>query len=195
MSRIGRMPIPLPAEVKIELEDHTITVRGPKGELSRRLSDQISLKVEDGRILVERPSDGRIHRSLHGLTRTLVANMVEGVTKGFMKALDIHGVGFRVTPQGDRLTLQIGYSHPVEVIPPPGIKLGSQTFTPTADNNYLCARVTVEGIDKELVGQFAAKIRQRRKPEPYKGKGIRYQGELIRRKAGKATKTTGGRKK
>jgi large subunit ribosomal protein L6 len=187
MSRIGRAPIPVPAGVKIELNDGTIKVKGPKGELSRPIHDGISVEQEDGRLLVKRANDEREQRALHGLTRALVANMVTGVTTGFSKTLDITGVGYRAQKQGDKVVFQLGYSHPVEFVPPPGIQLANvESFTPTAANEWLSSRLVVQGIDKELVGAVAAKLKEYRPVEPYKGKGIRYHGEVVRRKAGKA---------
>ena len=189
MSRIGRMPIPIPAGVEVTVADGAITVKGPKGTLSRVLPADITVRQADSQLLAERPDDARQHRAAHGLTRALVANMVQGVSAGFSKVLEVYGVGYRSQKQGDRLTMQIGFSHPVEVIPPTGISLDLQTFTPSGENNYLASRITVSGIDKEQVGQLAAKIRAVKKPEPYKGKGIRYLNEVVRRKAGKAAKS------
>ena len=179
MSRIGRAPIPLPSGVDVQLVEGHVTVKGPKGTLERDLPQDITLRHDDGVLLVERPDDERHHRALHGLTRSLVNNMVLGVTQGFQRDLEIVGVGYRATAQGDRrLDLALGYSHPVVVEAPEGI-----TFEVPAPT-----RITVRGIDKEAVGQVAANIRKLRKPEPYKGKGIRYAGEVVRRKAGKAAK-------
>ena len=178
MSRIGRMPIALPAGVEITQEGRTLRVKGPLGELSRELHPEMTLEREDGQVRIVRPSDEPRHRALHGLTRTLVNNMITGVTSGFTKGLEISGVGYRAQLQGTKLVLALGYSHPVEVEPPPGIEFRVETPT----------RLAVFGADKELVGQTAAYIRSRRKPEPYKGKGIRYAGEQILRKAGKAGK-------
>jgi large subunit ribosomal protein L6 len=187
MSRIGRAPIPIPAGVQVEIADHSIVVRGPKGELTRKIHPAMIVERSDGQILVKRPSDQAEHRALHGLTRALIANMVTGVTSGFSKTLEITGVGYRATKQGDKLVFQLGYSHPVELVPPPGIQIGQiETFTPTAVNDWLSTRFAIQGIDKELVGEVAAKIRKLREVEPYKGKGIRYRGEIVRRKAGKA---------
>jgi large subunit ribosomal protein L6 len=183
MSRIGRRPIAIPSGVQIELDGPRITVRGPKGELQRTLPREIGVRVDDGQILVERPSEAKPHRELHGLTRTLVANMVEGVTNGYRKTLEISGVGYRAQKIGEKLQLNLGYSHPVDVDAPDGISF--EVETPT--------RLSVVGIDKELVGQVAAEVRGTRKPEPYKGKGVRYLGEQIRRKAGKTGKI-GGKK-
>lgn len=187
MSRIGRAPIPVPAGVQVEIVDHTVKVRGPKGELTRRIHPAMIVEHRDGQILVKRPSDESQHRALHGLTRALIANMVTGVTSGFSKTLEITGVGYRATKQGEKLVFQLGYSHPIELVPPPGIQIGAlETFTPTATNEWMSTRFAVQGIDKELVGEVAAKIRKLREVEPYKGKGIRYKGEIVRRKAGKA---------
>jgi large subunit ribosomal protein L6 len=183
MSRIGRRPIAIPAGVEITLDGPRITVRGPKGELQRSLPAAIRVTVADGEVLVERPSEAKPHRELHGLTRTLVANMVEGVTNGYRKTLEISGVGYRAQKVGEKLQLTLGYSHPVDIDAPAGISF--EVDTPT--------RLSVVGIDKELVGQVAAGVRASRKPEPYKGKGVRYLGEQIRRKAGKTGKI-GGKK-
>ena len=179
MSRIGRAPIPVPSGVDVQVVERHVTVKGPKGTLERDLPEDITVRHDDGVLLVERPDDARHHRALHGLTRSLVNNMVLGVTEGFQRDLEIVGVGYRATAQGDRrLDLALGYSHPVVVEAPEGI-----TFEVPAPT-----RITVRGIDKEAVGQVAANIRKLRKPEPYKGKGIRYAGEVVRRKAGKAAK-------
>ncbi|HET7027650.1 MAG TPA: 50S ribosomal protein L6 [Candidatus Limnocylindrales bacterium] len=183
MSRIGRLPIPVPSGVDVSIEGHRVTVKGPRGELSRELHPEIAVRQEDSTILVERPTEQKMHKQLHGLTRTLVANMVEGVTAGYRKGLEITGVGYRAQKVGDRLQLNLGYSHPVEIVPPKGISF--EVENPT--------RLAVVGIDKELVGQVAARVRSTRKPEPYKGKGVRYAGEQVRRKAGKAGKI-GGKK-
>nr|AKQ04921.1 50S ribosomal protein L6, large subunit ribosomal protein L6 [uncultured Chloroflexi bacterium Rifle_16ft_4_minimus_899]AKQ05064.1 50S ribosomal protein L6, large subunit ribosomal protein L6 [uncultured Chloroflexi bacterium Rifle_16ft_4_minimus_27880] len=183
MSRIGRRPIAIPAGVTIDLDGPRITVRGPKGELQRTLPAAIRVRVDDGHVVVERPSEAKPHRELHGLTRTLVANMVEGVTSGYRKTLEISGVGYRAQKIGEKLQLSLGYSHPVDVEAPDGITFELETPT----------RLAVVGIDKELVGQIAAEVRAKRKPEPYKGKGVRYLGEQIRRKAGKTGKI-GGKK-
>lgn len=182
MSRIGRLPIPIPAGVDVRIADGTVMVKGPKGALERTVHPDMRVAVDAGRILVTRPSDDRFHRALHGLTRALIANMIEGVTKGFHVELEIQGVGYRAQKQGPRLTLQVGFSHPVEVAPPPGV-----TLEAPAPN-----RIVVEGSDKELVGQTAASIRAIREPDPYKGKGIRYLGERVRRKPGKAGKAAVG---
>jgi large subunit ribosomal protein L6 len=176
MSRIGRRPITIPAGVDVTLDGNLVSVKGPRGELSRRLHRDVIVRREDGVVLVERPSDGPEHRSLHGLSRTLVANMVEGVTTGFTKILEIVGVGYRAETKPFGLTLALGYSHPIDYKSPEGITL--RAVNPTT--------VEVSGTDKEVVGQVAAEIRSLRPPEPYKGKGVKYQGEVIRRKAGKA---------
>jgi large subunit ribosomal protein L6 len=178
MSRIGREPIAIPDGVNVELEGSRVTVNGPGGALHQEVSPELKVTVDDGTVRVERPSDERHHKALHGLTRTLIANMVEGVTKGFEKRLEIQGVGYRAALRGSDLELQVGYSHPVEFPAPEGI-----AFEVPAPN-----RIVVRGIDKQLVGETAARIRKVRKPEPYKGKGIRYEGEYVRKKAGKAAK-------
>lgn len=176
MSRIGKMPIAIPAGVEVKLSGNVIEVTGPKGQLTKELHPDMIIEQEDGFIHVKRPSESKEHRSLHGLTRTLVANMVQGVTEGFSRNLEIHGVGYRAAKQGNKLVLTLGFSHPVEIVPEPGIEIDVPAPT----------RITIRGIDKELVGQTAAVIRDLRRPEPYLGKGIRYEGERIRRKAGKA---------
>lgn len=175
MSRIGKKPLPVPQGVTVKLDGTRVSVKGPKGELSRSLHEELKIRMDGNQILVERPSEEAKHKALHGLSRTLIRNMIEGVTQGFVKTLEIQGVGYKaeVRPPGIRLT--VGFSHPVDFPAPTGIKL-------TVDNNVI---VKVEGPDKELVGQVAAEIRKVRPPEPYKGKGIRYQGEQVRRKAGK----------
>ena len=178
MSRIGRLPITVPVGVEVSLVGRAITVKGPKGTLARDLHPDMTVVHEADSLLVSRPTEGKMHRQLHGLTRTLVANMVEGVTTGYRKGIEITGVGYRATKVGDKLQLNLGYSHPIEIDPPTGISF--EVENPT--------RLAVVGIDKELVGQIAAKVRSTRKPEPYKGKGVRYSGEYIRRKAGKAGK-------
>lgn len=178
MSRIGKMPIPLPKGVEISIKGSEVTAKGPQGELSRSFDPALSISVNDDNIIVSRPSDNRIHRSLHGLTRSLLANMVEGVSKGFRKELEIVGVGYRAQKVEDKVVLQVGYSHPVEVLPPPGVSVE------VVGTN----RVIVQGIDKELVGDVAAKIRAIRPPDSYKGKGMRYAGERVRLKPGKSGK-------
>jgi large subunit ribosomal protein L6 len=175
MSRIGKRPVPIPKGVTAQLDGHRLTVKGPKGELARTFHSDLTLAVEDGTVVVRRPSDESRHKALHGLTRTLVANMIDGVTKGFSKALEIQGVGYKAEPKPFGVQLVVGFSHPVPYHAPQGVKI-------SVENNVL---VKVEGIDKELVGQVAAELRNVRPPEPYKGKGIRYVGEQVRRKAGK----------
>jgi large subunit ribosomal protein L6 len=178
MSRIGRKPIAIPAGVKVAVDGRAVSVTGPKGSLMRDIPAPISVVVDGGQVTVTRPSDSKTNRSLHGLCRTLVANMVEGVSAGFRKDLEINGVGYRAAKAGNKLTLALGYSHPIEIIPPAGITFEVPEQT----------KISVLGHDKELVGQIAAEIRSLRKPEPYKGKGIKYTDEVIRRKAGKAGK-------
>lgn len=178
MSRIGKQPIAVPAGVQVTIDKEEVRVKGPKGELSQHVPSILSVSQEDGHLTVTRPDDGMEARSLHGLTRTLIANMVEGVTTGFRKTLEISGVGYRAGRVGTRLTLQVGYSHPVEFMPPPGVTF--EVETPT--------RFHVVGIDKQVVGEVAARVRKARPPEPYLGKGIRYSTERVRRKAGKAGK-------
>lgn len=186
MSRVGNRPIPVPANVQVTIEDNHITVKGPKGQLSRTLHPDMTVSVQDGQMLVARPSNSKEHRSLHGLTRSLIANMVTGVTTGFQKALEVTGVGYRVQKQGAKLVMQLGLSHPVEVALPPGVEIVDvETFTPTTANEWRTARFVVKGIDKEQVGETAAKLRRLRKTNPYTGKGVRYEGERIRRKPGK----------
>ena len=179
MSRIGKKPIAVPAGVEVKIDGHTVTVKGPKGTLSRKLNPAIDVKVEDGQVNVIRPNDEKESRSLHGLCRTLVNNMVVGVTQGFEKKLEIQGVGYNAQMQGRNLKLALGFSHPVIITPPEGITLS----TPSS------VIIVVSGADKELVGQVASEIRNWRRPEPYKGKGIRYSGEHVRRKAGKTGAT------
>jgi len=175
VSRIGKQPVPVPDGVEISIQPELVSVKGPKGELAERKSREIDVKQEDGQIVVTRPTDRGDHRALHGLTRSLIANMVEGVTNGFEKRLEIQGVGYRANLQGKKLTLALGYSHPVELEAPDGIDF--EVPLPT--------RVIVRGISKQIVGEVAANIRKQRPPEPYKGKGIRYEGEYVQRKVGK----------
>lgn len=180
MSRIGKVPITVPSGVEVKLDGSVIRVQGPKGKLERTLHADMQIELDNDQIVVQRPSDDKNHRSLHGLTRTLVANMVHGVTQGFEKRLEIQGVGYRASKQGNKLVLAVGYSHPVEFETPENIEI--EVPAPT--------RITVKGIDKEQVGELAANIRAVRKPEPYLGKGIRYEGERVHRKAGKAGKVS-----
>lgn len=178
MSRIGKRPISVPSQVTIGIEGQSIDVKGPKGQLSRVLPAAVTVAQEGETLLVTRRDESRTSRQLHGLSRTLVANMVEGVSQGFQRRLEIQGVGYRAQVQGRNLTLTVGYSHPVQIVPPEGIQLAVENNT----------NVVVSGFDKEMVGNIAAQIRAVRPPEPYKGKGIRYAGEVVRRKAGKAGK-------
>ena len=183
MSRIGRLPITVPSGVDVTIDGRTLTVKGPKGSLTRELHPDMTVARQDDRLVVTRPTEQKTHKQLHGLTRTLVNNMVVGVTDGYRKSLEITGVGYRAAKVGEKLQLNLGYSHPIEIAPPTGISF--EVENPT--------HLAVIGIDKELVGQVAAQVRSTRKPEPYKGKGVKYAGEYIRRKAGKAGKI-GGKK-
>lgn len=184
MSRIGRMPIPIPEKVKVNIQGSEVTVSGPKGSITRKFHPDMEFILDDGQLEVRRPTDQRRHRELHGLVRTLLNNMVLGVTKGYEKKLEIHGVGYRVNLENDgSLDLQLGFSHPVNVTPPEGIQFEVESRAKV---------ITVSGIDKELVGRVAAEIRAWRPPEPYQGKGIRYVGEYVPRKAGKAGKIGAG---
>lgn len=178
MSRIGRKPIAVPSGVDVTLNNTVITVKGPKGTLTRELHKDMKVTVENNEIVVVRPSDNKLHRSLHGTTRSVVSNMVSGVTEGFSKSLELVGVGYRASKSGDKIVLNVGYSHPVEITPEAGIEFEVPANT----------KIIVKGIDKERVGAYAAKIRSVREPEPYKGKGIKYEGERIIRKEGKAGK-------
>ncbi|PLR65769.1 MULTISPECIES: 50S ribosomal protein L6 [Bacillaceae] len=178
MSRIGKKPLEIPAGVSVTVNESTVTVKGPKGELTRTFNADITVKVEDNVLTVTRPSDQKEHRALHGTTRSLLGNMVEGVSKGFEKGLELVGVGYRATKSGNKLVLAVGYSHPVEIVPEQGIEIEVPTNT----------KVIVKGTDKERVGAIASNIRAIRPPEPYKGKGIRYEGEYVRRKEGKTAK-------
>jgi large subunit ribosomal protein L6 len=178
MSRIGRLPIEIPSGVDVTVDGRDVTVKGPKGTLGLTIAQPITVAIEDGRVLVARPDDERESRSLHGLTRTLIANNIIGVTQGYTKGLEVVGTGYRVQARGANIEFALGFSHPVIVEPPAGI-----TFTVEGNN-----RLTVSGIDKQAVGETAANIRKIRKPEPYKGKGVRYAGEHVRRKAGKSGK-------
>ena len=178
MSRIGRMPVQIPAGVSVEIADgNVVTVKGPKGTLSRELAKEMEISMEEGHVVVKRPNDLKRMKSLHGLTRTLIRNMVVGVSEGYTKILEVNGVGYKAAKSGKKLTLNLGYSHPIEMEDPEGIE------TKVEGN-----KITVSGINKEKVGQYAAEIREKRAPEPYKGKGIKYSDEVIRRKVGKAGK-------
>jgi large subunit ribosomal protein L6 len=178
MSRIGRLPVPIPAGVEVNIkEGNVVTVKGPKGTLERTLPQEMTIKMEDGHVVVSRPNDIKRMKALHGLTRSLIRNMVVGVSEGYTKTLEVNGVGYRAAKAGKKLTLNLGYSHPIEMEDPEGI-------TSTVDGN----KIIVTGINKEKVGQFAAEIRDKRRPEPYKGKGIKYSDEVIRRKVGKTGK-------
>ncbi|MDD4635226.1 MAG: 50S ribosomal protein L6 [Dehalococcoidales bacterium] len=184
MSRIGRMPITVPQGVSVEIKEHDIKVKGPKGELSRKINPAMEIKLEDGILRINRPSDAREHRAQHGLTRALIANMVEGVSKGFEKSLEIVGVGYRAEKVGEKLVLKLGFSHTCDFDPEPGIMFELENPN----------KIKVIGIDKEKVGKIAAEIKKSRLPDAYKGKGVRYAGEKIRIKPGKAGKAVGGKK-
>jgi large subunit ribosomal protein L6 len=179
VSRIGKRPIPLPKGVAVSVAGQEVTVKGPKGEIKRVVHPELKVEADDKQVSVSRPSDESRHKALHGLTRTLIRNMVQGVSQGYSKTLEIHGVGYKAELQGGGLKLTVGFSHPVDFKAPPGIKF-------TVDNNVV---IKVDGVDKELVGQVASEVRRVRPPEPYQGKGIRYQGEHVRRKAGKTGAT------
>lgn len=178
MSRIGKKPIEIPAGVTVTINDNNVTVKGPKGELTREFNKDLTISVEENVLTVTRPSDSKEHRTIHGTTRALLSNMVEGVSKGFEKSLELIGVGYRAQKQGNKLVLNVGYSHPVEITPESGIEIDVPSNT----------KIIVKGISKEQVGALAANIRDVRPPEPYKGKGIRYEGEYVRRKEGKTGK-------
>ncbi len=178
MSRIGLKPVEIPEGVEVKLDGTTVTVKGPKGELTRSFHSDMTIKIEDNVLTVERPSDNKTHRALHGTTRSIISNMIEGVSKGYEKALEIIGVGYRAQKQGNKVIVNAGYSHPVEVEPEEGVEIDVPANT----------KIIVKGIDKEKVGAVAANIRAIRPPEPYKGKGIRYEGEYVRRKEGKTAK-------
>jgi len=181
MSRIGRKPIGIPDGVDVKIEGNVVTVKGPKGTLTKAMHPEMTIALQDKQVIVTRPNDEPKYRALHGLTRTLIANMVEGVTKGFSKSLELVGVGYRAAKQGNKLVLTVGKSHPVELVPYDGLEI--EVPAPN--------KIVIKGADKELVGVFAAEVRAQRPPEPYKGKGIKYENEVIRRKVGK----TGGKKK
>jgi len=179
MSRVGKNPIPIPSKVKVEIDQNEITVSGPKGELKREIHPSLKVETSKDEIVVFRSSDSKFHKSLHGLTRALIANMVDGVSTGYRKALEIQGIGYKAELRGKKLNLSLGFSHPILFSPPEGIKIDVEGSN----------KIMISGIDKELVGAVAAKIRSFRPPEPYKGKGIRYEGEFVRKKAGKAAAT------
>ncbi|HEX77296.1 MAG TPA: 50S ribosomal protein L6 [Dehalococcoidia bacterium] len=181
MSRIGKLPIKVPPEVRVDIQGNQVTVTGPRGELRRSLHPDLVVRLDGDKLLVSRPSDQRQHRAAHGLSRTLLANMIEGVSQGFEKVLELSGVGYRAQQTDGKLIITVGYSHPVEIVPPPGISLVVEGTN----------RIRVQGIDKELVGETAARIRKVRIPDPYRVKGIKYLGEEIRRKPGKAGKAGG----
>ncbi len=178
MSRIGNKPIEIPKDVTVTVNGNSVTVKGPKGELSKEFNNDMNIQMEENQLTVTRPSDSKEHRALHGTTRSLIANMIEGVSKGFEKSLELVGVGYRAQKQGKKLVLNVGFSHPVEFVSEDGIEIDVPSNT----------KIVVKGIDKQKVGEFAAKIRAVRPPEPYKGKGIRYEGEYVRRKEGKTGK-------
>jgi large subunit ribosomal protein L6 len=178
MSRVGKKPIEIPTGVAITLNNNTVTVKGPKGELTRSFNPDINIAIEENVVTISRPTDEKEHRALHGTTRAILSNMVEGVSKGFEKRLELIGVGYRAQKQGNKLVLNVGYSHPVEITPEAGLEIEVPANT----------KITIKGTDKERVGALAANIRQVRPPEPYKGKGIRYEGEFVRRKEGKTGK-------
>lgn len=183
MSRLGKKPVEVPKEVKIEVKDRSIFVEGPKGKLSRSLSDRVTVEIKDGKLLVARVADTKMDRAFHGLTRALIINMIKGVTEGYVKEMEIQGVGYRAAVQGNVLNMQLGFSHPVNFSIPDGIKIEAPKNT----------QVIIRGIDKEMVGQVAAQIRAVCPPEPYKGKGIRFAGEYVKKKVGKAQATGGGK--
>ncbi len=178
MSRIGKLPVTVPNGVNVNVEGDEVAVKGPKGELRQRVLSHVTVAVEDGKVVITRNGEAKEHRAAHGLTRTIVNNMVEGVSKGFRKSLEIQGVGYRASKSGEKINLTLGYSHPVSYDPPKGIALSVEGTN----------KIHVEGIDKQQVGQVAAEIRNLRPPEPYKGKGVRYEGEVVRKKLGKAGK-------
>jgi len=178
MSRVGKRPINLPRGVEVTIEGTKVTVKGPKGQLTRSFSSDMGISLKDGILTVSRPTDSKIHRAMHGFTRSILANMIEGVSKGFKKSLEFQGVGYRAAKSGEKLVIQVGYIQPIEVTPPPGISLATEGPT----------QISIMGIDKELVGETAAQIRAIKPPDPYLGNGIRYVGERVKRKAGKAGK-------
>ena len=186
MSRVGKLPVPIPDGVQVNVKGSLVKVSGPKGALEKTFHPEMEIGLVDGQVVVTRPSDQRQHKALHGLTRALINNMVIGVHEGFSKTLDIFGVGYRASLRGENLVLQLGHSHAIEVVPPPGIAF--QVVPGDRTDRMLVGTIIIEGIDKQVVGQVAADVRAWRPPEPYKGKGVRYRGEYVRRKAGKAGK-------
>ncbi|MCC6442382.1 MAG: 50S ribosomal protein L6 [Armatimonadetes bacterium] len=193
MSRIGKVPIQIPAGVKVEIEPDRITVTGPKGTLTKPVPHAMIVTMEDSAVKVDRPTENQLHRSLHGLTRTLIHNMVVGVSEGWTKKLELRGTGYRAVVEGTRLSMQVGFSHPVDVMPRAGVIFAVDRLETRGAQKETITNISVSGIDKEVVGQLAAEIRAIKKADPYKGKGFRYQGEAVRRKAGKSGKT-GGKK-
>lgn len=181
MSRIGKKPVPIPDKVQVHIDGSEVTVKGPKGELSHRFPPDIAIRQEDGQVIVTRPTDGRVHRALHGMTRALIANMVTGVSQGFERVLTIEGVGYRAEMEGKKLVMYLGYSHNIPIEPPKDVEFVVE------ERGRI---VRIRGIDKQVVGELAAQIRKLRPPEPYKGKGVRYEGEFVRHKAGKAGKAS-----
>lgn len=194
MSRIGRAPVAIPKGVTVECSDSLFRASGPKGSLELKVHPDMRVEVEPEQVLVKRPTDSKNHRALHGLTRALIANMTHGVHEGFAKILELRGVGYRAELQGSKLVLQVGYSHPVEMPIPAGLSLDVVSSTPNSENGYLTAKITIQGIDKQLIGDFASEVRGVRSVEPYKGKGLRYSTEVVRKKLGKAGKAGEGRK-
>ncbi len=186
MSRVGNAPVAIPANVKVELAGQEIKVQGPRGALARSIHPDITVVREDNLLRVSRPSNRPQHRALHGLTRALIANMVKGVSDGFVVSMELRGVGYRAEVQGKKLVLQLGYSHPIDLPFPEGLSAAVQTFTPTLENGYLAARLTLHGHDRQVLGDFCADLRKWRPVEPYKGKGLRYANEVVRKKLGKA---------
>lgn len=191
MSRVGKLPIPVPSGVSVTVDGTLVSVSGPKGQLAQSVPPSMQVAVEAGGVRVVRPSDEREHRSLHGLTRSLIANMVTGVSEGYTLVLELRGVGYRAEVQSGKLVLGVGFSHPVEMQAPDGVEIETQQSSPTSDNGYLAATITCHGIDKQALGDFVARVRRVRPVEPYKGKGLRYRDEYVARKLGKAAKGAG----
>jgi large subunit ribosomal protein L6 len=187
VSRIGRLPIVVPGTVKVNIEKNLVHIQGPKGSLAQPIHPDMKVELSGTELVISRPTDNALHRSLHGMTRTLLANAVHGVTDGYTRVMEIAGVGYRAQMQGEKLILTLGYSHPVEIVAPPGITITNvEVFSPTSANEWLSSRFVLNGIDKQALGQFAANIKAKRPVEPYKGKGLKYQGQRVRRKAGKS---------